>query len=149
MSIIKRFLQRGWKALRIASYLPFILFPDFKRRKSSLHCRRQLASRGKWSPAFLVGHSGALGDLDFADLSFLLGTAFGVQDSVLLVPLCRGGGEIQVSDGALAIAMHLSGWTELGPLAWFSVRLIILKLSEMKSNYVFNLYSRGKANLKN
>lgn len=56
------------------------------------------------------------------------------------------GEEIQVKDG---IEMHLSSWTELGPLVWVLIRLIVLKLNEMKSNYVFNLYGRGKANLKN
>jgi len=54
---------------------------------------------------FLVGHSSAFGDLDFADLAFLLGTVFWVQDSELLVPVCVKGGKIHISDGAL-----LCGW---------------------------------------
>lgn len=135
----KKILQRGWKALRIASYLPFILFPDCKRRKSSRCCRRQRASRGKWSPAFLVGHRGALGDLDFAGLSFLLGTVFWVQDSALLVPVCTEGGEIQVSDGALLcnsdapVQLDWAGTTRVGffykinhfKIEWDEIKLCI------------------------
>lgn len=116
----KKILQRGWKALRIASYLPFILFPDFKRRKSSLRCRRQLASRGKWSPVYHVGHCSALEELDFGDLAILLGTVFWVQDSVVLVPMCTEGGETQVNDQVLLcswdspVQLYWTGTTHVG-----------------------------------
>lgn len=112
----KKILQRGWKALRIASYLPFILFPAFKRRKSSLRVEGNLPAEESEPLNFLLDTVNALGNLDLAD-------TLSVGDSILGTGLCAPsacveGGKIQVSSGALR-------WRAPAQLAWAGTTRVV------------------------
>lgn len=92
---------------------------------------------------FLLGTDVLLGTWILQTCSFCLGQYLGYRTQCLCAQ--REG----KSWFCFAIETHLSSQMGLGPRTWgFFIRLIS-KLNEMKSIYVFNLYSRGKAILKN
>lgn len=72
---------------------PIYIVSRFSKKKIQPMLWEATCQEWKMEPVFLIGHRRALGDLDFADLFFLFGTVFGVQDSVLV---CTEGGEIPV-----------------------------------------------------
>lgn len=136
---------------------------------SHLYCF-QILKEG--NPAYVAG--GNLPAEENGALYIMLGTAVLLRNWILETwPFCWGqyfGYRIQWSwclcaqrEGKLrsmirfcfAVEIHLSSCTGLGPLMWVGFVLVffkikfILKLNEMKSNYIFNVYSRGKESLKN
>lgn len=77
---------------------------------------------------------------------------FSTGESVLGTGLSVPGAQRKNPSQGWVFALELGCTCPTGPswdpLVWVLIRLIVLKLNEMKSNYLFNLYSRGKANLK-